>query len=161
MNDAWFAQLLERSQFLRRYPAYAGLLATCVPVATDRVPLMAIGRHWRTDGTSELRLFVNRAAIEANPEHFAGVLQHELHHALYGHLDRADLHRVGSADVMELAMETTANEHIAEPAWHAVEQRLDEYASWSGAADACPRLTLDTVSELDALVAEAIAFLRS
>lgn len=116
MNDAWFAQLLERSQFLRRYPAYAGLLATCVPVATDRVPLMAIGRHWRTDGTSELRLFVNRAAIEANPEHFAGVLQHELHHALYGHLDRADLHRVGSADVMELAMETTANEHIAEPA---------------------------------------------
>jgi predicted kinase len=52
-------------------------------------------------------------------------------------------------------------EHIAEPTWHAVEQRLDEYAPWSGAADACPRLTLDTVSELDALVADAIAFLRS
>ena len=51
--------------------------------------------------------------------------------------------------------------HIAEPTWHAVEQRLDEYASWSGAADACPRLTLDTVSELDLLVREAIAFLRS
>jgi len=51
--------------------------------------------------------------------------------------------------------------HIAEPTWHAVEQRLDEYASWSGVADACPRLTLDTVTDLDLLVREAIAFLRS
>ncbi len=51
--------------------------------------------------------------------------------------------------------------HIAEPTWHAVEQRLDDYASWSGLADACPRLTLDTVSEVDRLVREAIAFLQS
>lgn len=51
--------------------------------------------------------------------------------------------------------------HIAEPAWHAVEQRLDEYDSWSGDADACPRLTLDTVGEVDLLVREAIAFLQS
>ncbi|MFN4002579.1 AAA family ATPase [Microcella sp.] len=51
--------------------------------------------------------------------------------------------------------------HIAEPTWHAVEQSLDEYAPWSGLAETRPRLTLDTVQPLAALVAQAAAFVRS
>lgn len=51
--------------------------------------------------------------------------------------------------------------HLVEPTWHAVEQSLEEYAPWSGEADAAPRLVLDTVAPLEQLVAEAVAFLRS
>ncbi len=51
--------------------------------------------------------------------------------------------------------------HFAEPTWNAVEQRLDEYASWSGLAAARPRLTLDTVAPLAELVDHASTFLRS
>jgi predicted kinase len=51
--------------------------------------------------------------------------------------------------------------HGGETSQHAVEQRLDEYDSWSGAADACPRIRLDTATELDLIIPEALAFLRS
>ncbi len=51
--------------------------------------------------------------------------------------------------------------HIAEPTWHAVEQSLDEYAPWSGLAEARPRLTLDTVAPVPQLVEQALDFLRS
>ena len=51
--------------------------------------------------------------------------------------------------------------HIAEPTWHAVEQSLDEYASWSGLAGARSRLTLDTVAPVPQLVEQALAFLRA
>ena len=50
--------------------------------------------------------------------------------------------------------------HIAEPTWHAVEQSLDEYASWSGLAEARPRLILDTIEPVPELVDRAVAFLR-
>lgn len=50
--------------------------------------------------------------------------------------------------------------HIAEPTWHAVEQSLDEYAAWSGLAEARPRLTLDTVEPVPELVDRIVAFLR-
>ncbi len=51
--------------------------------------------------------------------------------------------------------------HLAEPTWNAVEQRLDEYDSWSGLAQSRPRLTLDTVAPLPELLERASAFLRS
>jgi predicted kinase len=50
--------------------------------------------------------------------------------------------------------------HLPEPSWHAVEQSLDEYAEWSGAAAAVPRITLDSVQPLGRTVDEALAFLE-
>lgn len=50
--------------------------------------------------------------------------------------------------------------HIAEPTWNAVEQRLDEYAPWTGVAEQRPRLRLDTVNPVPDLVDAAVAFLR-
>lgn len=115
MSDSWFADLLAASGFLRRYPQFAGVVALMEPMATTAVPMMAIARHWRGDGQVVLRLYVNRGWLRANPEHFAGVLQHEIHHALCGHLDDPAFHRVTEPRWMELAMELAANENIVEP----------------------------------------------
>jgi predicted kinase len=51
--------------------------------------------------------------------------------------------------------------HLPEPSWHAVEQSLDEYSEWTGAAAAIPRITLDSVQPLGRTVDEALAFLDS
>jgi predicted kinase len=51
--------------------------------------------------------------------------------------------------------------HITEPSWHAVEQSLDEWESWTGATGAVPRVTLDSVQPLGVNVEQAIAFLES
>jgi len=51
--------------------------------------------------------------------------------------------------------------HIAEPTWHAVEQSLDEWETWSGATGAVPRITLDSVQPLGSNVEHALAFLDS
>ena len=49
--------------------------------------------------------------------------------------------------------------HLTEPTWHAVEQSLDEWESWSGATGAVPRITLDSVQPLGTNVEHALAFL--
>lgn len=49
--------------------------------------------------------------------------------------------------------------HLDEPSWHAVEQSLDEWESWSGATGAVPRITLDSVQALGVNVERALAFL--
>ncbi|MEO6532390.1 MAG: ATP-binding protein [Pseudolysinimonas sp.] len=51
--------------------------------------------------------------------------------------------------------------HLTEPTWHAVEQSLDEWESWTGATGAVPRITLDSVRPLGVNVDQAIAFLES
>jgi predicted kinase len=50
--------------------------------------------------------------------------------------------------------------HLAEPTWHAVEQRTDEWESWSGSSAAVPRITLDSVLALGSNVERAIAFIH-
>lgn len=51
--------------------------------------------------------------------------------------------------------------HIPDPTWHAVEQSLDDYSDWTGRAAAVPRLTLDSVLPLGAVVESALAFLEA
>lgn len=51
--------------------------------------------------------------------------------------------------------------HIAEPSWHAVEQSLDEWEPWNGASGEVPRLTVDSVEPVPALVEQVLAFLRA
>ena len=100
----WFASLLEQSCFLARYPQFAAVLARMEPMATAAIPVMAVARHWRADREHGLRLYVNTGYVQQHPEHFAGVLQHEIHHVVCGHLDDARLHRVELPQLMELAM---------------------------------------------------------
>jgi hypothetical protein len=114
-SEPWFADLLANSGFLARYPQFAAFVAAMEPMATTAIPVMAIARHVRVDGKQVLRLYANRDYLRAHPEHFAGVLQHEIHHVLCGHLDDVRLHRVQAPKLMELAMEFSANENIVEP----------------------------------------------
>jgi predicted kinase len=51
--------------------------------------------------------------------------------------------------------------HVSEPSWHAVEQSLDEYDSWTGQSAVVARITLDSVNPLGANVEAALAFLAS
>jgi predicted kinase len=51
--------------------------------------------------------------------------------------------------------------HLTEPSWHAVEQSLDEWESWTGQTGAVPRITLDSVQPLGVNVEQALAFVES
>lgn len=115
MTTSWFADALQASGFLRRHPHFTAIVAAMEPMATDQVPIMAIARHWRRDGKVVLRLYVNPQWLAAAPDLFAGVLQHEIHHVICGHLDDKALHAVAEPRWMELAMELAANENIQEP----------------------------------------------
>lgn len=115
MTASWFADALAASGFLRRYPHFTATVAAMEPMATDQVAMMAVARHWRRDGKVVIRLYVNPVWLAGAPQHFAGVLQHEIHHVLCGHLDDLRLHAVAEPRWMELAMELSANENIVEP----------------------------------------------
>jgi predicted kinase len=49
--------------------------------------------------------------------------------------------------------------HLAEPTWHAVEQRTDEWETWSGSSAVVPRITLDSVQPLGVNVEQALGFI--
>jgi predicted kinase len=67
----------------------------------------------------------------------------------------AELHR------SRLASRGRRLAHLAEPTWHAVEQSVDEWESWTGATGAVPRITLDSVQPLGVNVERALAFLEA
>jgi predicted kinase len=58
-----------------------------------------------------------------------------------------------------LASRSRDRPHFAEPTWHAVEQSIDEWESWSGSSAAVPRITLDSVQPLGVNVEQALAFI--
>jgi len=105
----WFQQYVRETDFLHRYPFYAGVLAQLDFEATTRVPVMGI--RWR-DG--DYCLLVNEQFFARRPRFRAGVLLHEVHHLVLGHLVRRAFFDVARPDLMQLAMETSANEYIAE-----------------------------------------------
>ena len=115
MSESWFADLLNGSRFLKRYPHYASVLAQMEPMRTSEVESMAVALHRPLDTHHVVRLYVNVDYFDAHPEQFAGILLHEIHHTVYGHLSDERLHAVGHPLLMELAMEISANEGIAEP----------------------------------------------
>jgi predicted kinase len=50
-------------------------------------------------------------------------------------------------------------EHLDEPSWHAVEQSIDEWETWSGPSATVPRITLDSVEPLGVNVEQALGFI--
>ena len=49
---------------------------------------------------------------------------------------------------------------LADPSRHAVEQSLEEYAEWTGAAASVRRIRIDTARPVESNVTAALAFLR-
>jgi predicted metal-dependent peptidase len=108
--EAWLANFLRDPGFLEAYPYYAAILAKLTPVADPSVGRMAVSIH---DG--RFFLHINVYAFQAEPQFLRGVLLHEVHHIVLGHLANPRFSDVEEPELMELATEMSANEFIEEP----------------------------------------------
>ncbi len=112
----WLASFVRAPGFLDRYPLYAAILARLAPVADPSVKRMAVSYHEGVTG-GRFYLHVNVEAFVAEPLYLRGILLHEVHHVALGHLThprfRSDAFE--DAELLELAIEMSANEHIEEP----------------------------------------------
>src|SRR5262249_23506338 len=108
------ANLLAESRFLARYPQYASVLAQFEPLGTSEVPMMAVALHRPLDAKPIIRLYVNVDYFLEYPQHFPGILLHEIHHVVFRHVGDEQFHCVAHPEVMEIAMELAANEGIQE-----------------------------------------------
>jgi predicted metal-dependent peptidase len=107
---SWFDRYVVDSGFLQRYPFYASVLAQVGFATTDRVPVMA-ARYC----DHRFTLLLNEQFFAKRPRYLAGVLLHEVHHIVLGHLVHPRFFDVERPDLLQLAMEMSANEYIAEP----------------------------------------------
>ncbi|MDQ3035464.1 MAG: VWA-like domain-containing protein [Myxococcota bacterium] len=107
---AWLERFVLEDGFLARYPYYAHVIAALEPVADPSVPAMGVSLH---DGKHYLH--VNVEALMREPRFLRGILLHEVHHIVLGHLAHPKFFGVEHPDLMQIAQETSANEHIEEP----------------------------------------------
>lgn len=115
LSEGWFENLLLTSGFLHRHPRHAGVIARMDAVLSDAVPYMAVGlRRW-DDRSGRVRLLVNPEFVRKEPQLLAGVLLHEVHHVVLGHLFDLKFHSVSHPLAMEVAMELSANENVHAP----------------------------------------------
>ncbi len=108
--NAWLRAFINTPAFLERYPYYAFVLAKLHPIEATATQAMAVSSHGR-----EFCLHVNVDYFSEHPEYLKGVLLHEVHHIVLGHLTAAKFQGVAHPDLMRLAMEMSANEFIQEP----------------------------------------------
>lgn len=106
----WLRSFVAEPRFLARYPLYAGVLARMRPVLDPSTDIMAVSHH---DG--RFYLLVNAAYFEKNPRYLLGVLLHEVHHIVLGHLTHPKFRDPAHPDLLEIALEISANEYIEEP----------------------------------------------
>ena len=132
----WLAAFLRDPGFLAKYPYYAAILARMAPVADPSVKRMAVSLF---DG--RFYLHVNVEAFLREPAYLRGVLLHEVHHVALGHLSHPKFAGAELPELLDLALEMSANEHVEEPlpdpiTWrpyaafglHARQSTLDRYA---------------------------------
>lgn len=108
--EEWLATFLREPGFLEAYPYYAAILAKMTPVADPSVSRAAVSLH---DGRFFLHLNVD--SFMAEPQFLRGVLLHEVHHVVLGHLSHTKFTEAEEPELMDLAVEMSANEYIVEP----------------------------------------------
>jgi predicted metal-dependent peptidase len=126
--------------FLDRYPCYAAVLARLHPVADPSIGRMAVSLF---DG--RFYLHVNVDAFVAEPQYLRGILLHEVHHVVLGHLGHPKFAGAAEPELMDLAMEMSANEHVEEP--------LPDPITWRAYAAAGIRAGQSTLERYQKLVA--------
>lgn len=109
---SFYHDLLRAPTFLSRYPYYAAILARLVPVADPMVSTLALSL---TGSAEKVYLHVNVEYFQSHPQHLFGLLLHEVHHLVLGHLHLDKFRGCAAPALMELALEMSANEHIEEP----------------------------------------------
>lgn len=97
-------------EFLARYPYYAAVLARVDVVVDPTVASMGVSLHGR-----RFYLHVNPDYVARSPQFLRGILLHEIHHIVLGHLTNPRLNDATHDDLMEIAKEISANEYIGEP----------------------------------------------
>jgi predicted metal-dependent peptidase len=118
----WLGAFVADRAFVRKYPYYASVLARLFPVADPDVSSMAVELY---DGRHYLR--VNPDYFAENPAYLTGILLHEVHHVVLGHLSHPKFRDPAEPRLMELAVEMSANEYVEEPlpnpiVWRAFER---------------------------------------
>lgn len=106
----WLDEFVRDSTFLERHPYYAHVLARITPVADPSVPAMGLSLHG-----GRYYLHVNADSLLRTPQFLVGILLHEVHHLVLGHLAHPKFFGAEHPDLMQIAQETSANEHIEEP----------------------------------------------
>ncbi len=136
---AWLESFVRDPSFLEAYPYYAAVLAKLTPVADPSVKRMAVSLH---DG--RFYLHVNVESFMAEPQYLRGVLLHEVHHVVLGHLTHPKFAEVEEPELMELAVEMSANENIEEP--------LPNPITWRAYSACGVRAGQSTMEKYEALV---------
>ena len=108
--EAWLDAFVRDPAFVEKYPYYAAILAKLSPVADPSVQRMAVSLF---DG--RFYLHVNVESFMNEPQYLRGVLLHEVHHVVLGHLSHPKFADPVEPELMEMALEMSANEHIEEP----------------------------------------------
>jgi predicted metal-dependent peptidase len=106
----WLHGFVRESDFLARYPYYAHVVARLTPVADPSVPAMGLSLH-----EGRYYLHVNVDTMLRAPQYLRGILLHEVHHVVLGHLAHPKFFGAEQPDLMQIAQEASANEHIEEP----------------------------------------------
>jgi predicted metal-dependent peptidase len=137
----WLRGFVAEPAFVARYPYYACVLGRLDPVIDPSVPVMGVSMH-----EARFYLHINAEYFQRHPEFLRGVLLHEVHHIALGHLSHAKFTAPAHPDLMEIAKEISANEHIEEPLPPAI--TLRDYERFGLAAG---QSTLDRYERLVAL----------
>ncbi|AKF03121.1 VWA-like domain-containing protein [Sandaracinus amylolyticus] len=111
----WLEGFVRESGFLARYPYYAHVVASLEPVLDPSVPAMGVSLHGVPGRGGRYYLHVNVDALLRAPQFLRGILLHEVHHVVLGHLAHPKYFVREQRDLMQIAQETSANEHIDEP----------------------------------------------
>src|SRR2546426_2024281 len=106
----WLSKFVSRPDFVHKYPLYTFLLAKLDPVADPSVAVMGVSAHGR-----RFYLHLNIKYLAENPQFLTGILLHEAHHVVLGHLSHPKFRSRAHPDLLEIAMEVSANEYIREP----------------------------------------------
>jgi predicted metal-dependent peptidase len=105
----WLHELLFSRDFFSRYPYYASVLSRFDPLHDDNIAIAAVSARG-----ARFYLHVNAGYFQANPQFIRGVLLHEVHHVVLGHLSHPKFRGVAHPDLMLLAKEMSANDFIQE-----------------------------------------------
>lgn len=112
----WLHAFVFEGGFLARYPYYAHVLASLEPVLDPSVELVGVSLAPSSDeARARYFLHVNVEGLRRVPQFLRGLLLHEVHHVVLGHLAHPRFASPERPALMQMAMETTANEHIEEP----------------------------------------------
>ncbi len=106
---AWLEKFVAAPAFLSKHPYYAAVLARMHVVLDPSVKQMAVSLD-----EGRFYLHVNAMYFVHNPQYLTGILLHEVHHVVLGHLSDEKFRTTEEPDLLEMALEMSANEHIEE-----------------------------------------------